>query len=114
MGQLVKSFSLDQEAKTTVWDCDIFKNSGPDGINFGFIKEFWPKIKDDIMRFITKFHYNGRLPKGINCTIIALIPKIDGPQWLNDFRSISLVGSLYKILTKVLANRLRSVVGFVI
>ncbi|PNX62809.1 cysteine-rich receptor-like protein kinase, partial [Trifolium pratense] len=59
------------------------------------------------MRFIVDFHRNGRLTKGLNATFIALIPKVDSPQQLNDFRPISLVGSLYKILAKILANPLR-------
>ncbi|PNX56678.1 cysteine-rich receptor-like protein kinase [Trifolium pratense] len=66
------------------------------------------------MRFLADFHRNGKLTKGVNSTFIALIPKIDSPQGLNDFRPISLVGSLYKILAKVLANRLRIVIGSVI
>jgi len=66
------------------------------------------------MRFVSEFHCNGKLTKGINNTFIALIPKVDSPQELNDFRPISLVGSLYKILAKVLANRLRLVIGSVI
>jgi hypothetical protein len=52
--------------------------------------------------------------KGLNSAFIALIPKVDSPKRLNDFRPISLVGSLYKILTKVLANRLRVIIGSVI
>jgi len=66
------------------------------------------------MHFISDFHRNGKLARGINTTFIALIPKVDSPQRLNDFRPISLVGSLYKILSKVLANRLRMVIGKVI
>ncbi|KAK2433359.1 hypothetical protein QL285_018637 [Trifolium repens] len=66
------------------------------------------------MRFVCEFHRNGKLTKGLNSTFIALIPKIESPQRLNDFRPISLVGSLYKILAKVLANRLRLVVGSVV
>jgi len=66
------------------------------------------------MRFISEFRRNGRLTKGINNTFIALMPKIDSPQCLNDFRPISLVGSLHKILAKVLANMSKSVVGTVI
>ncbi|CAJ2642053.1 unnamed protein product [Trifolium pratense] len=60
------------------------------------------------------FHRNGKLTKGINSTFIALIPKVDSPQRLNDFRPISLVGGIYKILAKVLANRLCLVIGSVI
>jgi hypothetical protein len=52
------------------------------------------------MRFITEFHRNGRLTKGINATFIALIPKVSSPQRLDDFPPISLVGCMYKVLAK--------------
>ena len=47
-------------------------------------------MKDDIMRVVTEFHRNGKLLKDINYTFIALIPKVECPQNLNDFRPISL------------------------
>jgi len=68
-------------------------------------------MEGDVMRFLSDFHQNGKLTRGINSTFIALIPKIDSPQRLKEFRPISLVGCLYKILSKVLANRLRLVIG---
>ena len=110
---LVRLFTM-EEVKAAVWEVDSFKCPGPYGITFGFIKNFWDILKDDVMRFLVEFHRNGRLSKGINSTFIALIPKVDNPHRLNDFRPISLVGSMYKILAKVLANRLRSVIGLVI
>jgi len=112
-GGLIKSFS-EAEVKVAVWDCDNFKSPGPDGRNFGFLKEFWDDVKGDVMRFITDFHRNGKLTKGINSTFIALIPNVESPQRLNDFRPISLVECMYKIMSKVLANRLRTVMGSVI
>jgi hypothetical protein len=112
-GTLTKPFSL-EEVKQAVWDCDSYKSPGPDGVSFGFVKECWNLLKDDLFRFLVEFHRNGKLTKGLNSTFIALIPKVDNPQRLNDFRPISLVGSLYKILAKVLANRLRSVIGTVV
>jgi hypothetical protein len=78
------------------------------------MKDVWTELQADLMRFMAEFHRNGKLMKGINATFITLIPKVDNPQRLNDFRTISLVGSLYKILAKVLANRLRLVIGKVI
>jgi hypothetical protein len=66
------------------------------------------------MTFLTEFHRNGKLTKGVNSTFIALIPKVHNPQGLNDFRPISLVGCMYKALAKVLANRLRLVIGNVV
>jgi len=103
-----------EEVKQAIWDCDNYNSSGPDGVSFGFIKQFWLDMKEDFLRFINDFHRNGKLVKGINSTFIALIPKIASPQRLNDFRPISLVGSLYKVLAKVLANRLHSVIASVV
>ena len=108
-GSLTRIFTL-EEVKQAIWDCDSFKSPGPDDINLGFIKD----IKDDFMRFVTEFHRNGRLTKGINATFIALIPKVSSPQRLNDFLPISLVGYMYKVLAKILANRLRVVIGRVV
>ena len=75
---LIKPFSMD-EVKEDVWDYDSFKSSGPDGTNFGFIKKFRHDMKDDIMRFVSEFHRNGKLSNGITTTFIALIPKVDSP-----------------------------------
>jgi len=66
------------------------------------------------MRFITNFHRNERLTKCINCTLISLISIIDSPQLLNNLRPISLAGSLYKILAKLSAKRLRRVIRSVV
>ena len=97
----------------TLYYSDSYKSLGAAGINFGFIKEFWDVLKD-FMRFLSEFHRNARLTKGINCTFIGLIPKKISLQRLINFRLISLVGSLYKVLSKLLANRLRKVIETVI
>jgi len=110
---LTKPFSS-AEVKASMWDCDSYKSPGPDGMNFGFLKKIWDDVKGGVMHFITDFHRNDMLSRGINTTFIALIPKVNSPQRLNDFRPISLVGCLYKILSKVLANRLRMVMGSLI
>ena len=99
-----------EEVKAAVWDCDNFKCSGSVGITFGFIKDFWDMLQEDVMCFLLEFHRNGRLTKGINSTFIALIQNVDSPQRLNDFWPISLMGSMYKILARVLANKLCSVI----
>ncbi|GAU38950.1 hypothetical protein TSUD_363890 [Trifolium subterraneum] len=129
-GSLTKPFTV-EEVKAAIWDCNSYKSPGSDGRvqyapfdlwrapgSFLLLQGLWrapqASFLADIMRFITDFHRNGKLSRGLNSTFIALIPKVDRPQKLNDFRPISLVGSLYKILAKVLANRLRLVIGSVI
>ncbi|KAK2663424.1 hypothetical protein Ddye_001998 [Dipteronia dyeriana] len=71
-------------------------------------------IKDDFMRFIHGFHEAGSIVKDLNKTFIALIPKYGKPESLKDFRPISLGGSMYKVLAKVLANRFKEVMDTVI
>jgi len=71
-------------------------------------------LQNDFLRFMVEFHRNGKLTKGVNYTFIALIPMVNRTQQINDFRPISLVGCLYMVLAKVLANHLREVVGFVV
>jgi len=110
---LTKPFTV-EEVKQAVWDSDSYKSPEPDGINLGFIKDFWLKLQDDFMCFISDYQRNGKLSKGINNTFIALIPKVVRPQRLNDFRPISMVGSLCKVLFKVLTNRLRWVMPSII
>jgi len=112
-GSLTKPFSV-EEVKQAVWDCDGLKSTGLDGINFDFIRKFWEILQDDFMTFLMEFHLNGKLSKGINSTFIALIPKVHSPQHLIDFRPISLVGCMYKVLAKVLANHLRTVIDSVV
>ena len=61
----------------------------------------------DILDLFKDFHERGRFGKGLNATFLFLIPKRKGAENLKDFRPTSLVGSLYKLIAKVLANRLK-------
>ena len=66
------------------------------------------------MDFLKEFHESGRFVRSLNATFLVLISKKGGMEDLRDFRPISLVGGLYKWLTKVLANRLKRVLAKVI
>ena len=63
------------------------------------------------MRFFGEFYEHGNFVKSPNATFLVLIQKKAGVEDLRDFRPISLLGGLYKWLTKVSANRLRKVVS---
>lgn len=75
--------------------------------NFNFIKEFWVILKGDLGGMFDEFFENAKLPKGMNSYFLVLVPKISCPQRLTDYKPISLLGCLYKILAKVLASRLK-------
>lgn len=96
---------LEEEVKAAVWDCGLDKSPGPDGFNFSFFREFWSVIKGDIMAMFREFQDNGKLVRGLNSSFITLIPKCANPLSMDEFRPISLIGGVYKILAKVLAKR---------
>ncbi|GMI91437.1 hypothetical protein HRI_002813000 [Hibiscus trionum] len=80
----------------------------------GFFKKFWPELKGDILRFFDDFFHGREWENGVNHAFITLIPKKTGASSLEDFRPISLVGGVYKILSKVLSRRLRECADSVI
>ena len=66
------------------------------------------------MGIFREFHERGRFVKSLNATFLVLVPKKGGAEDLKDFRPISLVGSLYKLLAKVLTIKIKKVMGKVI
>ncbi|RVW69946.1 Transposon TX1 uncharacterized 149 kDa protein [Vitis vinifera] len=90
------------------------KAPGPDDFTMAFWLFSWDLVKAEIMGFFKEFHERGRFVKSLNATFLVLVPKRGGAEDLKDFRPISLVGSLYKLLAKVLANRIKKVLGKVI
>lgn len=110
---LITPFS-DLEIDEVVASCASDKAPGPDGFNFRFIKNAWDIIKLDVYKIVKEFWSSSTLPRGSNIAFIALIPKNDAPQDFKDYRPISMVGSLYKIIAKLLARRLQSVIGSLI
>ncbi|GJT03129.1 RNA-directed DNA polymerase, eukaryota [Tanacetum coccineum] len=103
-----------EEIKRAVWDCGTDKSPGPDGFSFGFYRRFWYLIENDVYDAVKYFFTYGVIPKGCNSSFIALIPKSPGANTVKDFRPISLIGSVYKIIAKILANRLVGVLGDIV
>nr|GEW34298.1 RNA-directed DNA polymerase, eukaryota [Tanacetum cinerariifolium] len=99
------------ELKTAVWDCGVDKTPGPDGFSFGFYRHFWDTIEADVFDAVNHFFSCADIPKGCNSSFIALILKSPDANMVKDFRPISLIGSLYKIIAKILASRLVYVLG---
>lgn len=99
------------EIKSAVWECGSDKAPGPDGFNFKFIKRFWNHFKNDFASLFEEFHHTGSINQGCSSSFISLIPKANDPKSFSDFRPISLVGCINKVLAKVLANRLKGVIG---
>nr|CAN60370.1 hypothetical protein VITISV_011180 [Vitis vinifera] len=114
------------KSKLKEWNRDVFgRNLDVDALEAQFTKEevYGALLgcsenkapgPDDFTMAFWEFHDHSKFVKSLNTTFLVLIPKKLGAEDLRDFRPISLVGSLYKWLAKVLANRLKKVVGKVV
>lgn len=90
--------------------CAIDKAPGPDGYTMGSFKTCWEFLKEDIMQALGNFHSHEYFGKNFNATFVALIPKKTRAKQLRDFRPISLIGSVYNIISKVFTEIRKQVV----
>jgi hypothetical protein len=110
---LVLDFSHD-EVKKAVFTMHPNKSLGPDGFTAGFYQHHWDLIGNDISTVVLAFLNGGEMQTVVNNTILVLIPKVRNAQDLTQFRPISLCNVLYKICSKVIANRLRVILDEII
>ena len=87
------------------------KAPGLDGYPIAFRSLCWDFVKNEVLGFFKGFQDQSRFVKSLNATFPVLIPKKHNVEDFKDLRAISLVGDLYKILTKVLTNRIKRVMG---
>ena len=90
------------------------KAPGPDGFSASFFQSNWKVVGPAIIKEIQYFFREGVLPNSINSTHIRLIPKIQSPKAVSDYRPIALCNVYYKIISKLLSIRLKPVLQEVI
>ena len=110
---LVTPFKMEEFTKA-VHQMHLDTSPRPDGFNPAFIQRFWALIGANIFQSGTNWLNQGEFPKTLIATIIALIPKNANPIYMKDLRPIALCNVLYKIIAKVLANRLKIILPVLI
>ena len=111
--KLVEMFT-EEEILAAISGLNGDKAPGPDGFPLAFWSFSWDFVKDEVMGFFRESFEHNQFVKSLNATFLVLVPKGSIVEDLKDIRPISLVGSLYKILSKVLANRIKRVMGLII
>ncbi|KAJ9543283.1 hypothetical protein OSB04_022990 [Centaurea solstitialis] len=99
----LESSISESDLKSAVWDCGSDK-----------APRFWKTIKGDFFAAVKHFEESAFFDKGCNSSFLTLLPKVDSPLCFNDYRPISLIGCLYKLIAKILATRLKQVISSVI
>jgi exonuclease III len=99
----------DKEIKQVVFSMHPDKAPGPDGYTVHFYTQCWDIINKDLCKMVRKSQDCNKLGGSTNSSFLALIPKEKGEKTFNRFRPISLCNTGYKIITKIIANRLKKI-----
>jgi hypothetical protein len=103
-----------QEIKEALDQMNPDKAPGPDGFTARFYQNCWDIIKTDLIKLIRKSQNCSKIGGGTNSSFLALIPKEKGAVSFGRFRPISLCNTSYKILTKIIANRIKKILPAII
>ena len=99
----------EEEISKAIFQLDRDKAPGPDGFTIAVFQDCWDVIKEDLVRVFAEFHRSGIVNQSTNASFIVLLPKKSLTKKISDFRPISLITSLYKIIVKVLSGRLKGI-----
>ncbi|GKB49924.1 RNA-directed DNA polymerase, eukaryota, reverse transcriptase zinc-binding domain protein [Tanacetum coccineum] len=99
------------EVKNAMFDIEDSKAPGPDGYTARFYKSAWSVISKDICKVVQDFFVNGKLLGEVNATLISLVPKVQNPDRVSEFRPIACCNVIYKCISKIITNRLKGVLG---
>ena len=109
MHQLLTSDYSAEEIKAALFQMGPMKAPCPNGMNALFYQKFWHIVGDNVIVTVLDFLNSGYMVPEINYTHVVLIPKVKSLEKMVDFRTICLYNVIYKIISKVLANRLKQI-----
>lgn len=98
------------EIKETMFDMAPFKAPGLDGFHAGFYQSQWSIVGNAVANQAKVFFTTGKMPEKLNDALVSLIPKVDNPELVSQFRPISLCNVGYKVITKAMTNRIKYVI----
>ena len=99
--------ATEEEVRQALFMMHPEKAPGPDGMTTLFFQHSWHIIKKDVVELVNNFLVTGVLDPRLNITNICMIPKTERPTRMTELRPISLCNVGYKIISKVLCQRLK-------
>ena len=104
---ILNSSVTHEEIKNALFSIDDSKAPGPDGFSSLFFKRAWSIVGNEVSHAVADFFRNGCMLREINCTIIALVPKVPNPSSMHDYRPISCCNTIYKRISKIIGARIK-------
>ncbi|CAN6541494.1 unnamed protein product [Malus baccata var. baccata] len=104
----------DREIMEAAFQIPPTRAPGPDGFTGCFYKDHWETVGKDVALVVKAFWHSGKMLRKLNHTNLVLIPKVKCPKNMAQFRPIALCNVIYKIIAKLVTNRLKSVMPKII
>ena len=95
------------EVKEALFQMHPAKSPGPDGMSALFYQKYWHVVGERVTKVALDFLNHEREMPEMNHTNTVLIPKVRSPVTMKDYRPISLCNVVYKIISKVMANKMK-------
>lgn len=99
-----------EEITAVIFSMPKSKAPGPDGFPIEFFWEAWSVVGTYTIAAVQDFFSSNKMLRKFNATTIALLPKITGADKMSQFRPISLCSTVYKVIAKIIKNRLRRII----
>ena len=109
-GEMIANLVMEykpEEVASAIKEMAPLKAPGPNGMPPLFYQSYWPDVGMEVTQVVLSYLNSGSILRSINHTFISLILKVKNPEKVTDFRPISLCNVIYKIVSKVITNRLK-------
>lgn len=112
--QFLEAEVTNNEIKNALFSMEPDKAPGPDGFTVRFLQHCWQIIEKYLCRMVRKSQNCQKIGGSTNSAFLVLIPKERGANSFSRFRPISLRNIGYKLITKVIANMLKTILPNII
>ena len=114
MNNFLKEEVIEEELEKIVYSFQKGRIPSTDGLTVEFFQGFCALVKEDLLKVVQESQRAGKVLGALNSTFLALIPKKQNPSSFEEFRPISCCNEVYKIITKIIAQRLKPILSNII
>ncbi|WZZ65076.1 hypothetical protein YC2023_076446 [Brassica napus] len=107
-------FAMSSHLSVFIFKLNPNKAPGPDGLTSAFFKASWETIGLEVVAAIKNFFASNFLPATTNATILSLVPKFPGASKVTDYRPISCLNTIYKVISRLLVKKLKPMLSTLI